>query len=237
MKSTAKDRNLDETGKKAKKQNFYQRHPEIIFVIFALVFLVMGVYNLIRMMNPISLDEFWEEDSHTSGTAVEGVVHFGTSPCYTVRHTLNHIIETGNEYYYLIFNDDLTKCVCIRAEKGWDDALDHNGYSEDGIKIRGCLTELDYEAKKELWNGSISSYIEEGITVYGPFYIDGMQTRIAWLSIAAGVLLLVLTGVFSLAVNNKLNHFKAGQRKATGIIGLILFLIDAGLILHVLSFW
>lgn len=238
MNNTTANYNLNGNGGKAKKENIFSRHPflssGILFGLFALYFIISGAYNLIKMQDTVTLDEFWKETSHTNGEAVTGTVHFGTSSYLSIDHSIN-FIPTGTEYYYLIFNDDYTKCITIRAKNKWDAVLDHNGYSEEGIQIKGRLVELDHDVKQQL--GSLYSFFQElGVTANSAYYIDDMLPLISWLSIAAGVLLLLLMGFFGFVISNKMNSFKTTRDKVWYGLGVVLLLIDFGLMLYVFSF-
>lgn len=234
----SKHYNLNGNDGKAKKDNIISRHPLLVsgalFGLFALYFIISGAYDLIKMQDAMTLDEFWEETSHTGGEAVTGTVHFGTSSYLSIDHSVN-LIPTGTEYYYLIFNDDYTKCVTIRAKKNWDAELDHNGYSEEGIQIKGRLVKLDYDARKQL--GMMSSYLQElEVTVDGQYYIDDMMPLISWLSIATGILLFILLGCFGFAISNKMNSFKTTKEKLWNGLGIVLLLIDFGMMIYIFSF-
>lgn len=239
MEDTTVNYNLNGKKNGARKNSLFSRHPYlsmcILFGLFALYFIISGAYNLIKLQDTVTLDEFWEEAVHTSGEAVEGTVHFASSSYLSVSHSVNYIIKTGNEYYYLIFNDDYTKCISIRAKNNWDAGLDHNGYSEEGIQIKGRLLKLDYDAGKQL--DSLRSYLQElGVTVNDEYYIDDTLTLVSWLSIITGVLLFVLMGCFGFIVSSKMNSVKTTKDKIWIWIGSILVLVDLGLMLYVYSF-
>jgi hypothetical protein len=224
--------------KKAKKENIFSRHPlataGFIVGLFAAFFLLSGIYGLVKLADPVDLQEFWSEGRHDSGESVSGTAHYGSEVCFSIQHTIN-LIPTGTEYYYLVFNDDFTECIMVRAGKNWSKPFDHYGYSEDGVALRGCLAELNHDAKKQLTQMQ-SSLSKQGVTVVGEYYIDNMQPLVSVLSIVMGLLTFFLIWFFARIIKPDQGFRYPQQRNLKTVAFVIVLTVDVVLMIYILNF-
>lgn len=72
----------------------------------------------------------------------------------TVEHSINGLIPTGNEYYYLGVNSEAGRVYIIRGTKKWlDENFDADGTAKNGsYLVKAKERKLDYKVKREFSN-------------------------------------------------------------------------------------
>lgn len=209
----------------------------VILIIFAIVFFlyipVSGIYSLVKMSDTISLDDFWEGSSHKSGQAVSGMVHY-VKPYMTVDHSIN-FISAGSEYYYIIYNDDYTKCICVRAKKNWDEQFNNSGYSEEGVQIKGRLVHMAYDNAEQV--GVVAARLDkQGIDMETAYYIDDTQEFMAYISIIWGIFVIVDCIIFMRKKMKRHDAVKSSADKAVDVLGIVLLAAICVLAIYILEF-
>ena len=199
----------------------------VIAIIFCLLMLLgMMVYSIIQICavgDKVTLDSFFE-GSFEKGQYVEGTVINAASEYASISHTVS-FIPTGKEHFYIIFNEDYTKCAVVRADKDWDENF--RGVV-DGVEISGMVRKLDYEVQR-MFSTDVASLSAEGVSaVTVEYYIDCLSLRYSIMSLAAS-LIAVLCGVVMY-----LNRHK-DVKSPVAAVALVVLFADCVFAMHVLS--
>lgn len=202
----------------------------IFFILVGLGFVAFGV---VSMTNSKSDTVGWDELSlqeMEDGVWVDGEVYLTTPTYLEVTHYTN-LIPTGKEYYYLVFNEDFSECISIRAGKDFYDEFDEDGFSEDGIKITGKVKDNTSENRSQLMEVK-SELAGEGIAVDIPsYYIDTTAGTLNIIAIIIGLLIL-LACILSLVAARIENNSYAGEPKALKGFNIVLMVAAAVLFIY-----
>ena len=191
----------------------------VIILLFAIGFMGFGAYSLIQSKtNTVDFEE-WLKNGAEKDVYVEGEVSFSTPAYLEVSHTTN-LIPSGKEYYYLVFSEDYSKCVSVRADKDFADQFDTFGYSADGVVIKGKAKRLTSENSSEL-NSLKTKMAGEGLAINAvSYYIDCKTDMLSWIQVLVGALILVIA--ILVAVTNKINNTSyAGAPKALSVMIIV----------------
>lgn len=203
----------------------------VIIILVALGFMGFGAYSLYQSkFNTVDFEE-WIDEGAEKGVYVEGEISFSTPAYLEVSHTTN-LIPSGKEYYYLVYNEDYSKCVSVRADKDFADNFDTFGYSEEGVVIKGKAKEITSENRQRL-SELKSEMLSEGVVINTvQYYIDCKADTLSMIQIIIGALILVIA--ILVGVTNKINNNSyTGAPKALSVVTLI-----AGVaILALLMYW
>ncbi|MBE6901102.1 MAG: hypothetical protein E7478_01355 [Ruminococcaceae bacterium] len=197
-----------------------------IAVIFCLLMvlgaLILSIVQICAIGDKVTLDSFFE-GSFEKGQYVKGVVTEVSPEYASVSHTAS-LIPTGKEHFYIIFNEDYTKCAVVRADKDWDKKFLSGG----GVEICGMVKNLDYEVRY-MFSDDVAVLAAEGLTaVTVDHYIDCISMRYSVMALAASLIGLLCAGVLFL------QRHSLAKTPATVIPVVILF-ADLGFALHVLA--
>lgn len=166
----------------------------IIILLVLLVFFVIWVFTGVKVFtakaNPAII-------GGEAGIAVsEGDYVFGkvmmSSPEYCEYTKLLSVIPLTKQHYYLIFNEDMTRCITVRADKSWENQFVQGlSLEPTGAPMQGYVKKLEDEVQGKL-NNALKIYAEAGIQVSADtdLYIDCLAERFAIMKIVAGVLTL-----------------------------------------------
>ena len=196
-------------------------HPILIAVIFlglALLFIITGVKDLF-MGRSVSLDEFLSSGAE-KGDRVEGVVHYCAGEYYEIKHSLNYLIPTGYEHYYIVYSDDLSTAVTVRSWGKFKDKFTGLN-NEEGVKIKGVVRELDREVKNEL-DGQLPP---DGLTqkVERYYYIDDLSPFYGVLKLFEGIYTLAVMAAIVVLVkrNGAVSGPVTGKAAAIGVLLIV----------------
>ncbi len=170
------------------KENIEKLLVVVLLFIFGCVFIAKGIVTLSAKNDTVTLKQLYDDDS--KGDYVEGDVSICLGKCYRITHKVN-FIPTGKEYYYVIYNDTLTKYMVVRAGKDWSDNFEPDGINWSGVHIKGAVygfDALDYNVRnyiaedeqrlKDIGDGAEAANC----------YIDLLSDRYAILSIICGII-------------------------------------------------
>lgn len=199
----------------------------LLFAGIVVWFAWTGVAPLFAKMNTSSMEQMFQ-GTVDKGEYVDGKVLFGSDEFVEVSHSVN-FIPTGKEHFFLVFNEEMTKCVVVRGDKNWSEQFDEDGFSSSGVQVQGAVKDMDWELEKEL-NEMLQSFAAEGITITASScYVDCLSDRYAYLTIAAiAVALAVAVGFFLLLK-------KGSQQSVLAKVLVVLMLVDVCLTMHILA--
>lgn len=150
---------------------------------FSVWCIVSGILGLRKAGNPLE-DIF--VDTVSTGSRYEGRVRVA-SPCFLQIANFINLIPAGNEYYYLIFQDeDLSRAYVIRAGKHWEDYFD-NGIPVNDVVISGTVKKMPSDAVKRL-DEVIGGLSEDGYEVHADrmYYLDTQSHKLYIIRILIG---------------------------------------------------
>lgn len=201
-----------------------------VITIIALYFIATGLRPVFAMHKGVlSLDEFLDGNQR-EGRYIEDTIHVSSQEIMAYEHTMNYLIPLGTEHFFLIFNEDGSKCMVLRADEKWAEEFDaRTGYSQTGVMVSGLVKSLDYEVRYDLQE-RVAELKREGISLEVSFYcVDGLTKTYAMLNVLAGVLAIVLEIGFTIVI-------KKQQTKTIPVyvLSAVLFL-ELGLMLHLLT--
>lgn len=111
----------------------------ICYIIFVAAF--VGVFFVMSIMDLVNVNDVHEGRVHAAGELL------------IVENSINGLIPTGKDYYYLALDHETGTVYTIHAEKSWlAKNFDAEGYAPaDGIKIKGLAKRAgDFEVEQEL---------------------------------------------------------------------------------------
>ncbi len=186
-----------------------------------------GLFPIIAKMNPHKVDDL-AGSILTERTYVEGTVNFASGEFLEVKHSIN-FIPTGYDHYFLVFSDDLSRCVAVRADTKWAEKFGEEGYLEEGLTIGGVVKDLGYEEQRELQD-TMQMISQEGLPISAAgYYIDLLAYRYAIFMLIALVILVVLVIGGILLV-------KKGVRKSIwSTLYVILLIAECCFLLHIIA--
>lgn len=225
---------MDETflTKEEKKR---KRDEKITGILVVLIFagggiylLLSGIYGLCFAAHRPVAEVFGlvEENNIYEGEAV----YYAMGTWCTMSHTVNGIIPTGKEYYYLVFSEDKSSVISVRAGKRWADAFPSGTYN--GVLIKGQAKRLDYQERNRLMEivDSAPYYLADS-TVNIEYYVDLLSGRLNIMRIFSGAGLLFVCLYFYLLGEKPKDEwkdtgiFKPVYVKAVGILAVAVFVL------------
>ncbi|MBE5883841.1 MAG: hypothetical protein E7291_05445 [Lachnospiraceae bacterium] len=184
--------------------------------------LYFGIGTQIKMANAISVEELLD-GRNVAGYGVEGTVTQPSVKFLQLNHRLNGIIPTGADYFYLIFNEDESRCIVYKGSGKWDKEFNETtGYTNTSVEIEGTVKKLPSEVRT-YFNSTVSELNEAGLSfVAEAYYIDSSAgiDSIVYIVTAIIIIGLVIIGfaVIKFNVNRPIV-------KKIGMVLMILLLI------------
>ena len=205
-----------------------------IFVLY----LYTAVSDLVSLGNAGQIDSNLTEICE-DGVSVEGDFYYLTDgPVFSMRHSINGLIPIGTEYYFLLYSNDLKRCIFVRASEDYAEEF----YEEVdipnteglyyGTHIKGRVRELDTKIVREV-SSMINDLAAEGIEVISDgsdlLYIDLTTKFHAILRLITSIVLLVSIILIVILAKYKgdvqLDDSEAmGSFKPIGIIIIVLLM-------------
>ncbi len=213
-----------------------KKESKLVSVLIVLFFGISGVWMIFSGIKGLFLGESHPiEDVFqgiSPGAVYEGEITKASTEFCSLKHTIN-LIPAGTEHFFLIYAEDLSSAVLVRADKSFDDDFTDSSMNEVSITGRGLARRLDYKVRDELESSGISDYlsVEQG------YYIDLISGRICCLQMIAGIGILVLL-IYGYWVLEKVIPEQAGkinQKNGNVIFLIVLFFIVAILMIYVLN--
>ena len=206
-----------------------------IFVLY----LFTAARDLVSLGNSIQIKDDLT-DIREDGISVEGDFYYLTDgPVFSMKHTINGLIPIGTEYYFLLYSNDLSRCIFVRAsedyaEEFYEEVNTPNAEGKYyGAHIKGRVRELDSQIKRES-SDMINDLNDEGIKVVSDgsdiLYIDLTTKFQAVLRLITSIVLLISIVLIVILAKNKgdveLDDSESlGSYKPVGIIAVVLLLV------------
>lgn len=226
-----------------KKETWRSVLGGVVLVGIVLFIIVRSALILVKTTKPVKFTS--ESDfkfEYVSEPYVDGYVFYGSKEYCELTHSM-YLIPTGVEHYFLVFNDDFSNCISIRAGKKWVKQFEEGiAVSQDGVKISGVVKRMNYKVSSEAdktRNALISNEVVDAMETN--YFIDLLAVRYAKIALIDMVVLLILTGLFWIAAKKSAggpitavnDNFIGGRAGLT--ICVILLVAAVMLLIHVLS--
>ncbi len=210
----------------------------LLLLAMFVLYLFTAVRDLFSLGNARTVDPEIMDISE-DGVSVEGDFYYLTDgPVFSMRHSINGLIPIGTEYYFLLYSNDLKRCIFVRASEDYAEEF----YEEVdipnaeglyyGTHIKGRIRELDTKIVREV-SSMINDLAAEGIEVISDgsdlFYIDLTTKFQAILRLITSIVLLVSIILIVILAKYKgdvqLDDSEAmGSFKPIGIIVIVLLM-------------
>lgn len=166
----------------------------------------------------------------------EGEITMASARICSLEHKINGLIPTGTEHFFLIYTEDMSSAVFVRADKSWDDAFTNDLYNEVSIDGKGIVRKMDYKVENEM-REFVAAAAEQGMQIQQGVYVDLISDRMCWLQLIDGVVLLVCIIYFGFYFkHNRPENLNTEGRGITmlGVMGVLFIAADV-LMLYLLS--
>lgn len=207
--------------------------PQKIFII-VLVLIGIGIYCItsgvwgVTESGKQSLNQVFTQ-SFEKGNLFEGSIEAASPVFLKINHNINYLIPTGKEYYYLIFSDDYSTAISIRADKNFGESFDSTWKSTEKVIIQGRIKELPDMAKTrltELKDTLLKNGME--VRIIDQYYIDTIGSNLYKMRIIVGICILLEVLLFyMIGKKNKFAYHTSSGKIAqiAGIVGAFVILI------------
>lgn len=188
----------------------------ILIVILTASF--VGVFFVMSIMDLLNTKDVHEVTINAAGQLL------------VIENSINGIIPTGKDYYYIGVDDSVGHIYTIHAGKKWlAGNFDENGIANgDGITVKGLSKRAnDFNVEKELANRIYQASDESGynLALEPGMVLELNYVQDAVVRLIAGILILVV-GIIIFVFRKRSEEFPAWARK-TFLILFILTLIFA----------
>ena len=153
-----------------------------------------------------------------------------------IEHSINGLIPTGKEYYYIGLDSEKGNIYLLRAGKHWfDDNFSEATFTANAgsLKVTGRLKRVDYEVSKELssrlsdFDSSEYSFVTGSSQCYNLIYKPDAVKKIIC------AVLIILTAVIFILAAAKADGSNVFSK--FGVVGVGLLLISLGFMINVMS--
>lgn len=220
----------------------------VMFTFFALFQIGKGILVFIKREAPVAL-EMKSPIAVNKGDYVQTNAVYGGVKYCEFKHSVN-FIPVGTEHFFLIFTEDLTQCITVRADKKWGENFENSISREpEGTKVKGYITKLDYKVSRFM-EEYLCELNEDGLACQGDItvYIDLLATRYAVFGIVEGLFLLVfMIIVFVMTIKKRKMAEKQEDLVIFGkssaiksfftVVFVILVVVYAMLLVHTISMY
>lgn len=190
-----------------------------ILVAIILVVSFIGVFFVMSIMDLMNTKDVYEKHIDAAGELL------------VVENSINGIIPTGKDYYYVGLNDETGEIYTIHAGKKWlEKNFDQEGNANgNGVSIKGLSKRAsDYQVENELANrirqiaDDFGEYGYELAQVPG-YVLEINYVRDAIMKLFAGILILGMAALF-VVFRKRSDAFPAWTGKAI-LAGFVIILI------------
>ena len=227
----------------------------ILLAAFVIYYISMTVIDLVSLGNAVEINtETFENVS--DGKSIYGDFFYmdcapDNEPLFTMKHSINGIIPTGNEYYFLLYNDVEDKALYVRADKNFakdfdaDFAENEKLYEEGsisrmkGVTVKGRIREMPSSIRVEI--GSLNSQLDSwGIEVLREdgqiLYLDVTTKFQCILRIITVVLASISAFIIVIFARRKSYPNKEIADKILGIIAVIFVIAAVCTMIYTMTF-
>lgn len=204
----------------------------MFFIVLVFLFIAYsGISPLFAKSHSMALESLSDSNAK-AGRYVKGEVHFTSNKILEIKNSIN-LIPTGKEHYYLIFNEDGSECVVVRADKNWRKSFDSTGFSVDGVEVNGVLKKIDSDTKQDI-NDILQKMSDSGINPkVSSYYIDCLSDRYAIFTILSYLIMLVLFIGFRLVIRRIMGNSLLVEKIL--VVLFVLFLFDICFFIHIIT--
>ncbi len=164
-------------------------------VIFVVILVGWTFYALISGALGLTKGSYTEATTSADvGKLCEVDIDFAVE-AYEVTHTLNILIPTGKEYFYLCTTEDEGIPLLVKAKRSWYNAnFDSDGFAYRTVKVTGEVMKMDSKFNKDLadMNRQISSF---GFSISTSKYISSTYKTQYGLRLASGAFNIIAVAV------------------------------------------
>lgn len=118
----------------------------VVFVVSFAMVLSLGMSAILKRTDTRTLDDLFSGNVKED-VFIEGSAYHATSAYLILVNEKQSFFPVDNEYFFLIFNEDMTKGTILRADKDWYQRLsgEETGFYSvpSGISISGVLQKTD----------------------------------------------------------------------------------------------
>lgn len=207
----------------------------LILIAIFVFYLFTAVRDLISLGNAKQIESDLTEIQE-DGISVEGDFYYLTDgPVFSMKHSVN-FIPIGTEYYFLLYSNDLSSCIFVRASEDYAEEFyeEVDTPNADGLyygtHVKGRIRELDSQIVHES-SDMIKELYDEGITVITEgsevLYLDLTTKFQAILRLITSFGLLVSLILIIILAKNKGDvelGSDLGAFKPVGIIAVVILL-------------
>lgn len=198
----------------------------ILICMFAAGIFIYCLLDVVKGFHP--QDKLYDH-TVSSGTFVKGEGGYSTNSIYKIKHTINGVIPTANEYFYVVFNETSDDYVIVKAPKNWKYA-NYGDEMPKIFRIKGKVRSFRPIEANDI-NQSILSGIEGGI--YLDYYIDTTSQMTA---IIFDICLVVFIALLVLLLQMAKGIVDFGEKRTViGKIILFVILILCFALIHYLN--
>lgn len=182
-------------------------------LIIILIASYVGVFFVMSVIDLFNTKDVYEVNINVAGQLI------------TIENSINGIIPTGKDYYYVGVDDSKGDIYVIHAGKHWlEDNFDENGVAHgNNIIVKGLSKRAsDFEVEKEIANRvyQIADDSNCNLVLEPGKVIEVNYVRDAVLKIIAGMLILVV-GIVMLVFKKKSDEIPTWARKAFLILLIV----------------
>lgn len=131
----------------------------LVWIGVCVLLYFFAVKPYIRIHNGCAVQELLNEEVR-GGKGVNGPVYHISGEWLSVQHKFFFFIPTYKDHYYFAFNDEMTKCIAVRAKSGWAGQFDENGSSENGVTLKGYVQKFSLEGMSPSLESVLSERIQ-----------------------------------------------------------------------------
>lgn len=195
-------------------------------IITVLLFGGLTVFNIISGILGLCKSKTTSADMYADKGGLCGVTGISYAvEMFTVEHTLNILIPTGKEHFYLAADDEDNFYFLIKETPSWYKAhFDEDGEAYSPVSVFGEVRKFDSEnfSKLRELKNDLSEY---GITISSEFYLSGNYKTLYILRLTAGLSLLA-AGILFVFVIMRLGSSSKAAATAAVIFGLAALLFN-----------
>lgn len=201
--------------KKEKERKREQKLTKVLTVLGVLMFLGYGLWSLGIGIYGLFMAPKMELNEIANG--IEKYAIYEGNPAYVtecyggMKHSIN-LIPVGTEYFYLVWSEDGTTAISVRAGKHWAEGKVGDDIVAGSVHIRGQARKMDYEVKNRLME--VMSYANEGganFSLQSDYYLDLTCTRMNVFHIIVGLGIIVLICFAIWATNDNKRQMESGN--------------------------
>lgn len=176
-----------------------------VFISVVLIAAYVGVFFVMSIMDLLNTKDVYEISINAAGQLL------------TVENSINGIIPTGRDYYYIGFDNTTKSIYTIHAGKKWlYENFDVDGMAKgNNITIKGLLKrENDFDVENELADRIQQTYNETkyNIPLEPGKVLEINYIRDAIMRVVAGVLILII-GIVIFLFGKKSNNIPIWMRR------------------------